>query len=65
MYVSDQLIENNRSYAGAYFRGETTTYPTTHVAVVTCMDSRLDPVRMLNLRSGDAHVLRNAGGVVT
>jgi carbonic anhydrase len=65
MHVSDELIENNRSYAGAYARGETTTYPTTHVAVVTCMDARVDPVRMLGLRPGEAHVLRNAGGVVT
>jgi carbonic anhydrase len=65
MPVSDQLIENNRSHAGPDVRGEPPTRPTTHVAIVTCMDARIDPVRMLGLQWGDAHVLRNAGGVVT
>jgi carbonic anhydrase len=65
MHVSDQLIENNRSHAGEGRRVELSARPVTHVAVVTCMDARVDPARMLGLRWGDAHVLRNAGGVVT
>jgi carbonic anhydrase len=64
MPVSDQLIENNRSHESPGARGEPTT-PTTHVAILTCMDARIDPVSILGLRWGDAHVLRNAGGVVT
>jgi carbonic anhydrase len=65
MAVSDQLIDNNRSYAASELWGEAAAPSLTHVAVVTCMDARIDPVRMLGLRAGDAHVLRNAGGVVT
>ncbi|MFP5309140.1 MAG: beta-class carbonic anhydrase [Actinomycetes bacterium] len=51
--------------AQAPARGEMTAPPTTHLAVVTCMDARLDPLRDLGLAIGQAHVLRNAGGRVT
>ena len=65
MPVSDQLIDNNRTYVRAESWGDPTVPATTHVAVVTCMDARIDPVSMLGLRPGDAHILRNAGGLVT
>lgn len=64
MSVTDELLENNRAYARA-FGGELPLPPAKHVAVVACMDARLDVYRILGLREGEAHVIRNAGGVVT
>jgi carbonic anhydrase len=64
MTVTDELLENNRTYA-ASFGGELPLPPAKHIAVVACMDARLDVYRILGLQEGDAHVIRNAGGVVT
>jgi len=61
--VTDELLRNNEAYAAAYDRGDLRSPPLKHVAVLTCMDARIDPHRMLGLAEGDAHVIRNAGGV--
>ena len=65
MTVTDELLEANAGYAATFADGKLGAAPTRHVAVVTCMDARLDVVALLGLRNGEAHVLRNAGGVVT
>ena len=64
MSVTDELLQNNEGYA-AGFDGPLPLPPSRHVAVVACMDARLDVYRVLGLAPGDAHVIRNAGGVVT
>ena len=64
MSVTDQLLENNKKYA-AGFKGPLPLPPAKHVAVLACMDARLDAHDLLGLDEGDAHVIRNAGGVVT
>ena len=64
MSVTDELLENNRAYAAA-FAGPLPLPPAKHVAVLACMDARLDVYRILGLQEGEAHVIRNAGGVVT
>lgn len=64
MSVTDELLANNASYA-ATFRGPLPLPPSKGVAVVACMDARLDVYRVLGLNEGEAHVIRNAGGVVT
>ncbi|MDO5033994.1 MAG: carbonic anhydrase [Actinomycetaceae bacterium] len=64
MDVIDQLLSQNREFAGS-FPGEAAGAPTLHVAIVTCMDSRLHPYDMFGLSAGEAHFLRNAGGIVT
>lgn len=64
MSVTDELLENNKAYV-ASFGGELPLPPAKHVAVVACMDARLDIYRILGLNEGEAHVIRNAGGVVT
>ena len=61
---TDELLDRNRAYA-AGFTGPRPLPPARHVAVVACMDARLDPQAVLGLEEGDAHVIRNAGGVVT
>jgi carbonic anhydrase len=65
MSVSDELIENNRRYAAAFVNYGLPTEPSRKLAVLTCMDSRIDVFAVLGLRLGEAHVLRNAGGIVT
>src|SRR4051794_35724169 len=65
MSATDQLIENTRSYAARFSRGALPLPPARKVAVLACMDARLDPARALGLNEGDAHVIRNAGGAVT
>ncbi|HVB52967.1 MAG TPA: carbonic anhydrase [Candidatus Acidoferrales bacterium] len=65
MSNTDQLLENNARYAAAFDRGALPTPPGTKVAVLACMDARLDVGKLLGLEEGDAHVIRNAGGVVT
>lgn len=66
MEIIDQLVENNRAYADRLgSAAELPAHPALQVAVVTCMDARLDVHGLLGLRRGDAHVIRNAGGVVT
>src|SRR6266542_4305934 len=65
MPVTDELLTNNESYAASFTKGDLPMPPGKKVAVVACMDARLDPARVLGLEEGDAHVIRNAGGVVT
>jgi carbonic anhydrase len=62
--VADELLANNTAYADS-FSGSLPAPPGKHVAVVACMDARLDVYSLLGLRPGEAHVIRNAGGVVT
>jgi carbonic anhydrase len=64
MSVTDTLLENNAAYA-ANFTGPLPLPPAKKVAVLACMDARLNPYGALGLAEGDAHVIRNAGGVVT
>lgn len=65
MRESDALVENNKHYAAGFDKGHLPAEPARRIAVVTCMDARIDPAAALGLHEGDAHVLRNAGGVVT
>jgi carbonic anhydrase len=65
MSTTDQLLENAKSYASAFDKGDLPLPPARKVAVVACMDARLDPQKVLGLAEGDGHVIRNAGGVVT
>jgi carbonic anhydrase len=62
--VTDELLANNAKYAET-FSGPLPLPPAKHVAVVACMDARLNVYGILGLQEGDAHVIRNAGGVVT
>ena len=64
MSVTDQYLKNNEAYA-AQFEGPLPLPPASHVAVVACMDARLNVYGILGLKEGEAHVIRNAGGVVT
>lgn len=64
MSVTDDLLANNAHYAEA-FKGPLPLAPSGHVAVIACMDARLDVYSILGLEPGQAHVIRNAGGVVT
>lgn len=64
MAITDELLEHNAAYATEYIPDRPLA-PKRHLAVVACMDSRLDTFAMLGLDIGDAHVIRNAGGVVT
>jgi carbonic anhydrase len=61
----DQLVRNATRYATPFRYAAATARPALQVTVLTCMDARIDPARLLGLEPGDAHVLRNAGGVVT
>jgi carbonic anhydrase len=63
--VTDELLRNNEAHAATFDRGGLPARPVRKVAVVACMDSRVNPYAALGLREGDAHVIRNAGGVVT
>jgi len=63
--VTDALLKNNEAYAAAFDKGDLPLPPAKKVAVVACMDARLMPGRVLGLEEGDAHVIRNAGGVIT
>jgi carbonic anhydrase len=65
MSAIDELLANNRDYAAALPDRQLDVRPTLQLAVVTCMDSRVNAFAALGLRDGQAHVLRNAGGVVT
>ena len=64
MSATDEYLENNAAYA-AQFGGLLPLPPASHVAVVACMDARLNVYGILGLKEGKAHVIRNAGGVVT
>ena len=65
MTVTDDLLANNARYAETFDKGDLPLPPGLGLAVVACMDARLDPHRLLGISEGDAHVIRNAGGVVT
>ena len=65
MTVTDELLRNNEAYAASFEHGELPLPPGKKLAVVACMDARLDVHAILGLEPGDAHVIRNAGGVVT
>jgi carbonic anhydrase len=65
MTVTDDLLANNNSYAASFDKGDLPLPPGRKVAVVACMDARLNVYGALGLSEGDAHVIRNAGGVVT
>ena len=63
--VTDELLKNNERYATGFDKGSTPLPPARGVAVVACMDARLHVSAILGLEIGDAHIIRNAGGVVT
>ncbi|MGH2719215.1 MAG: beta-class carbonic anhydrase [Actinomycetota bacterium] len=65
MSVTEQLLRNNEAYAASFTKGDLALPPARSVAVVACMDARLDVHKILGLDEGDAHVIRNAGGVVS
>jgi carbonic anhydrase len=65
MSVTDQLLENAKSYAAGFDQGDLALPPSKKVAVLACMDARLNPYGVLGLSEGEAHVIRNAGGVVS
>jgi carbonic anhydrase len=65
MSVTDELLRNNEQYAEHFDKGDLALPPARGVAVVACMDARLHVSKILGLEEGDAHIIRNAGGVVT
>src|ERR687886_771215 len=65
MPAREEILAANESYAATFDKGDLPPPPARRLAVVTCMDARLDPARFLGLAEGDAHVIRNAGGHVT
>ena len=65
MSTTDQLLQNADAYAAAFDKGDLPLPPARRIAVVACMDARLNPYGLLGLEEGDAHVIRNAGGVIT
>jgi carbonic anhydrase len=65
MSTTDDLLRNAQTYADSFDKGDLPLPPARKVAVLACMDARLDPNAVLGLQEGDAHVIRNAGGVVT
>lgn len=62
MAVADEFVAANAGYAERFTHGDLPMPPSRRVAVLTCMDARLDPAAFLGLQPGDAHVIRNAGG---
>src|SRR4028118_850606 len=65
MTVTDELLRNNERYAESFDKGDLPMPPGKGVAVVACMDARLNVYGMLGLQEGDAHIIQNAGGVIT
>ena len=65
MSATDELLQNNARYAESFDKGDLPLPPARGLAVVACMDARLDIHKLLGLDEGDAHVIRNAGGVVS
>ncbi len=65
MTVIDELLESAESYREGFQKGDLDLPPARRVAIVACMDARLNPYGLLGLSEGDAHVIRNAGGVIT
>lgn len=65
MSATDQLVKNAESYAATFDKADLPLPPARRVAIVACMDARLNPYALLGLAEGDAHIIRNAGGVIT
>jgi carbonic anhydrase len=65
MSTTDELLRNNESYSKSFTKGSLPLPPAKRVAVLACMDARLDVHKILGLQEGEAHVIRNAGGVAT
>jgi carbonic anhydrase len=65
MSVTDELLANAEAYAAGFTKGDLPLPPGRKIAIVACMDARLNPYGLLGLNEGDAHVIRNAGGVIT
>jgi carbonic anhydrase len=65
MSQTDELLRNAEKYAEDFDKGDLPMPPGRKVAIVACMDARLSPFALLGLEVGDAHVIRNAGGVIT
>jgi carbonic anhydrase len=65
MSATDELLQNAKAYRERFTKGDLPLPPARKVAVLACMDARLNPYGLLGLEEGDAHVIRNAGGVVT
>ena len=65
MSVTDELVRKNENYARSFTKGDLPLPPAKGVAVLACMDARLDVHKILGLEEGEAHVIRNAGGVAT
>ena len=65
MSVREEIVAASERYAAGFAKGGLAMPPARRFAVVTCMDARLDPARFLGLEEGDAHVIRNAGGLVS
>jgi carbonic anhydrase len=65
MSVTDELLANAEAYAARFDKGDLPLPPGKKLAIVACMDARLNPYGLLGLQEGDAHVIRNAGGVIT
>ena len=65
MPAIDELLDNAKAYANDFDGGELPLPPAKRLAIVACMDARLNPYGLLGLKEGDAHVIRNAGGVIT
>src|ERR687895_1376486 len=65
MHVIDELVANNEAFAASSPTRHLDVRPSRRLAIVTCMDSRLDVFAALGLGDGEAHILRNAGGVIT
>jgi len=65
MSVTDDLLANAEQYAATFDKGDLPLPPARNIAILACMDARLNPYGLLGLSEGDAHVIRNAGGVVT
>jgi carbonic anhydrase len=63
--VFDELMEHNKGYAKRFDLGHLQTPPIKKLVILTCMDSRMDLEQLLGLRVGDAHMIRNAGGIAT
>ena len=65
MTIIDELVQNASAYSDSFENGDLPLPPAKRVAIVACMDARLNPYGLLGLHEGDAHVIRNAGGVIT
>ncbi len=65
MTVTNEFLDANSAYASTFTKGDLPMPPGRKTAVLVCMDARIDPAKALGLEEGDAHVIRNAGGLAT